>query len=149
MTDSDYLKLCLKLALKGKGNVEPNPLVGAVLVKNGSIISFGWHNKYGGPHAEINAINYAIQDLSGTILYCNLEPCCHTNKKTPPCVPTIIKQKIAKVVICTLDPNPNVNGKGVEQLRNAGIVVEIGLLNKEAIELNEKYFQQFSIKKNV
>jgi diaminohydroxyphosphoribosylaminopyrimidine deaminase/5-amino-6-(5-phosphoribosylamino)uracil reductase len=80
-----YIKLCFELALKGKGNVAPNPLVGAVIVKNGEIISKGYHKNYGGDHAEADAIKNAEQDLSGATLYCNLEPCCHTNKQTPPC----------------------------------------------------------------
>lgn len=154
-SDIKYLERCLELALKGKNNVEPNPLVGAVIVKDGKILSEGWHEYFGGPHAEANAINNANDNLAcrqtgleGSTLYCNLEPCSHTDKKTPPCVPLIIKNKISRVVICTLDPNPKVNGNGINQLRNAGIKVEVGLLEKEAKELNKKYFEQF-IKKNV
>lgn len=142
-TDKEYLELCLKLALNGRGLVEPNPMVGALIVKNESIIAKGWHEVFGGPHAEANTINNCGQDLSGSTLYCNLEPCCHTNKKTPPCAPLIIDKKIARVVLSTLDPNPNVNGKGINMLKNAGITVDIGLLEKEALELNKKYFQQF------
>ena len=142
-TDKEYLELCLELALKGKGLVEPNPMVGAVIVKNDSIIAKGWHEVFGGPHAEANAINNCGKDLSGSTLYCNLEPCCHSNKKTPPCVPLIIKNNITKVVISNLDPNPHVNGKGINMLKNAGIIVDIGLLEKDALELNKKYFQQF------
>ncbi|MDH7605369.1 MAG: riboflavin biosynthesis protein RibD, partial [Melioribacter sp.] len=88
------------------------------------------------------------EELEGSTLYCNLEPCSHTDKKTPPCVPLIIKNKISRVVICTLDPNPKVNGNGVKQLQEAGIIVDIGVLENEARELNKKYFEQF-IKKNV
>ena len=146
--DKKYLELCLELALKGKNKVEPNPLVGAVIVKDGKILSEGWHEYFGGPHAEANAIKNAKDELEGSTLYCNLEPCSHTDKKTPPCVPLIIKNKISRVVICTLDPNPKVNGNGVKQLREAGIIVDIGLLENEARELNKKYFEQF-IKKNV
>jgi len=146
--DKKYLELCLELALKGKNKVEPNPLVGAVIVKDGKILSEGWHEYFGGPHAEANAIKNAKDELEGSTLYCNLEPCSHTDKKTPPCVPLIIKNKISRVVICTLDPNPKVNGNGVKQLREAGIIVDIGLLENEARELNKKYFEQF-IEKNV
>jgi len=146
--DKKYLELCLELALKGKNKVEPNPLVGAVIVKDGKILSEGWHEYFGGPHAEANAIKNAKDELERSTLYCNLEPCSHTDKKTPPCVPLIIKNKISRVVICTLDPNPKVNGNGVKQLREAGIIVDIGLLENEARELNKKYFEQF-IEKNV
>ncbi|MEG8988904.1 bifunctional diaminohydroxyphosphoribosylaminopyrimidine deaminase/5-amino-6-(5-phosphoribosylamino)uracil reductase RibD [Ignavibacteria bacterium 4148-Me] len=146
--DKKYLEHCLELALKGKNKVEPNPLVGAVIVKDGKILSEGWHEYFGGPHAEANAIKNAKEELEGSTLYCNLEPCSHTDKKTPPCVPLIIKNKISRVVICTLDPNPKVNGNGVKQLQEAGIIVDIGVLENEARELNKKYFEQF-IKKNV
>lgn len=147
-SDIKYLERCLELALKGKNKVEPNPLVGAVIVKDGKVLSEGWHEYFGGPHAEANAINNAKENLEGGTLYCNLEPCSHTDKKTPPCVPLIIKNKISKVVICTLDPNPKVNGNGVKQLRDAGIVVDVGLLENEARELNKIYFEQFA-KSNV
>ncbi len=146
--DIKYLKLCLELAKNGKNKVEPNPLVGAVIVKNNKIISQGWHEYFGGLHAEANAIKNSKENLEGSTLYCNLEPCCHTDKKTPPCVPLIINSKISRVVICTLDPNPKVNGNGVKQLKDAGIEVTTGLLEDEAKELNKKYFEQFD-KKNV
>lgn len=146
--DIKYLKLCLELATKGKGKVEPNPMVGAVIVKNNKIISQGWHEYFGGLHAEANAIKKANETLEGTTLYCNLEPCSHIDKKTPPCVPLIIKSKISRVVICTLDPNPKVNGNGIKQLKAAGIEVQVGLLEKEAKELNKIYFEQFN-QKNV
>ncbi|MCX7797801.1 MAG: bifunctional diaminohydroxyphosphoribosylaminopyrimidine deaminase/5-amino-6-(5-phosphoribosylamino)uracil reductase RibD [Melioribacter sp.] len=141
--DIKYLKRCLELAIKGKGKVEPNPMVGALIVKDNNIISEGWHEFFGGPHAEVNAIKNSNENLEGSTLYCNLEPCSHTNKKTPPCVPLIIQNKISRVVICTLDPNPMVNGNGVKQLKDAGIKVDIGLLEEEAIELNKTYFSQF------
>lgn len=136
-----YIRYCFELAKKGGGKVSPNPLVGAILIKNGKVIGKGWHKKIGEPHAEVNAVKDAKDDVSGSTLYCNLEPCCHTNKKTPPCVPFIIKNKIKKVVISNIDPNPEVNGKGVQQLRNAGIEVITGILEDEGNELNKFYFK--------
>ena len=137
----EYISQCFKVARKGLGHVSPNPLVGALLVKNGKIISRGYHKKYGAEHAEVNAIKNATENVAGATLYCNLEPCCHTNKQTPPCVPLIVKSKIKKVVISNLDPNKEVNGKGVKQLRNAGIEVLTGILEKEGIDLNKFYFK--------
>ena len=122
-----YIKRCFNLALKGRGWVSPNPMVGAVIVKNGKAISEGWHKKYGQAHAEVMALQKAKQDVSGSTLYVNLEPCCHTNKNTPPCVPLIISKKIKCVVISNEDPNPQISGKGVKQLRDAGIEVITGI----------------------
>ncbi|MFA3782726.1 bifunctional diaminohydroxyphosphoribosylaminopyrimidine deaminase/5-amino-6-(5-phosphoribosylamino)uracil reductase RibD [Melioribacteraceae bacterium 4301-Me] len=136
-----YIKKCFELAKKGEGYVSPNPLVGAVIVKNGKIISEGWHEKYGFLHAEASAIYNAKEDLTGSTLYCNLEPCCHTNKKTPPCVPLIIKSGIKRVVISNIDPNPEVNGKGIEQLRATGIEVEVGVSEEEGKFLNKFFFK--------
>ena len=130
---------CFELA--SKGLVSPNPLVGAVLVKNGKVIGEGYHKKYGGAHAEVNAIKNAGKDVVGSTLYCNLEPCCHTNKQTPPCVPLIIQSKIKRVVVSNLDPNKDVDGKGVKQLKAAGIEVITGILEKEGSELNRFYFK--------
>jgi len=138
---SKYIRSCFKLAQKGKGNVSPNPFVGAVLVKNGKVIGRSYHKKYGAAHAEVNAIKNATENIAGSTLYCNLEPCCHTNKQTPPCVPLIIRKKIKKVVISNLDPNKDVNGKGVKQLREAGIEVITGILEDEGKELNKFYFK--------
>lgn len=139
-----YMRKCFELALKGKGNVFPNPLVGAVIVKHGKIISEGYHKKYGSDHAEADAIKNAGQNLSGATLYCNLEPCCHTNKQTPPCVPLIIESGINTVVISNTDPNPLVAGKGIEQLVNAGVEVITGILEDEGRILNQEYFLKFS-----
>lgn len=136
-----YIRACFNLAQKGRGNVSPNPLVGALLVKNGKIIARGYHKKFGDAHAEVNAINNSKTDVSGATLYCNLEPCCHTNKQTPPCVPLIIKKKIKRVVISNLDPNTEVNGRGVKQLRDAGIEVITGILEHEGKDLNKFYFK--------
>ncbi|MBL1212430.1 MAG: bifunctional diaminohydroxyphosphoribosylaminopyrimidine deaminase/5-amino-6-(5-phosphoribosylamino)uracil reductase RibD [Ignavibacteriae bacterium] len=135
-----YIRRCFTLAKKGYGKVNPNPYVGCVIVKNGKIIAEGWHHYFGGPHAEPNAISKAKQSLKGATLYCNLEPCCHTDKKTPPCTPLVISSGITKVVISTLDPNPKVAGKGVKQLRAAGIEVVTGVLEEEGNELNKFFF---------
>ncbi len=140
-TKESYISRCMKLASKGRGNVSPNPLVGAVIVKNGKVIGEGYHKKYGDAHAEVNAIKNAVQNVEGSTLYCNLEPCCHTNKQTLPCVPLIIKKKIKRVVICNIDPNKNVNGKGISILRDAGIEVVTGILEEDGKEFNKFYFK--------
>ncbi len=139
-----YMKRVFDLAKMGIGKVSPNPLVAAILVKNGKIIGEGYHQEYGGPHAEVHAINHATESPAGSTLYCNLEPCCHLNKQTPPCVPIIISQEIKKVVISNPDPNPDVNGKGIQQLKEAGIEVETGVLEKEGKELNRFFFKYIS-----
>lgn len=124
-----YMKRALELAKKGMGFVNPNPMVGAVLVRNGDIISEGYHESFGGPHAEVNAIGDLV-NLEDCTLYVTLEPCCHYGK-TPPCTELIIKSGIKKVVVSTLDPNPLVAGKGVRMLKEAGVDVEVGLLEEE------------------
>lgn len=136
-----FINESIKLARRGIGSVSPNPLVGAVLLKNGKVIGKGYHKKYGGNHAEVEAINNAKENVTGSTLYCNLEPCCHDKKQTPPCVPLIIKKRIKRVVISNLDPNPDVNGKGVKKLREAGIEVITGILEDEGKELNKFYFK--------
>jgi diaminohydroxyphosphoribosylaminopyrimidine deaminase / 5-amino-6-(5-phosphoribosylamino)uracil reductase len=141
MNDKDYINLAFKLAKKGKGLVSPNPLVGAILVKNGKVIGKGFHKKYGSEHAEVNAINNSKKNIAGSTIYCNLEPCCHHKKQTPPCVPLIIKKKIKRVVISNIDPNKEVIGNGVKQLRNSGIEVTLGVLEREGKELNKFYFK--------
>jgi len=139
--DEVYLKRCLELAAKGTGTVTPNPLVGAVIVKNGKVIGEGYHKKHGEAHAEVDALNNSRGDAKRATLYCNLEPCCHTKKQTPPCVPLIINKGISRVVISNPDPNPEVNGEGIKQLRYAGIEVIIDLLKEEGKELNKFYFK--------
>jgi diaminohydroxyphosphoribosylaminopyrimidine deaminase/5-amino-6-(5-phosphoribosylamino)uracil reductase len=136
-----YIKRCFDLAKRGLGTVSPNPLVGSVIVKDNVILGEGFHEVYGGAHAEPSAIANAIEDLSGATLYCNLEPCCHTNKQTPPCVNKIIKNKITRVVISNLDPNPFVSGNGVKILEDAGIEVVVGILEEQGRELNEAFFK--------
>jgi len=133
-----YLKRALSLAAKGKGLVSPNPLVGAVLVKNSRIIGEGYHRYFGGDHAEIDALKNSTESPNGSTLYINLEPCCHFGK-TPPCTEALIKNRIKKVVAAMTDPNLAVSGKGFEQLRKAGIETTIGLLEKESREINQPY----------
>lgn len=131
------MKRALDLAQQGYGLVNPNPLVGAVIVKNGKIIGEGYHEYFGGPHAEINALKN-IKNAIGATLYVTLEPCNHFGK-TPPCTDRIIQEKISRVVIGLRDPNPMVNGKGVRKLRKEGIHVETGILKQEITKLNEVY----------
>ncbi len=130
----------LNLARKGKGLTSPNPMVGAVIVKNNKIISQGWHRRCGGNHAEVIALKEAGLKAQGATLYVNLEPCCHTGK-TPPCVDAVIKSKIKKVVIGMKDPNPLTNGKSIAKLRRAGILTQIGVLQKESEQLNEAFIK--------
>lgn len=143
-THQKFMRKALELAKKGSGQVNPNPMVGAVIVKNGKIIGKGYHECFGGPHAEINAINNASTDVLGSTLYVTLEPCSHFGK-TPPCTQSIIKNGIKEVVIGLTDPNPLVNGKGIKMLKSAGIQVIDGILEKEAKSLNAlflKYIQR-------
>ncbi len=142
-----YISRCLELAAKGKGLVEPNPMVGCVIVHNEKIIAEGYHHQFGGPHAEIVAIN-KISDKSlipQSTLYVSLEPCSHFGK-TPPCADRIISEGFKKVVICNLDPNPLVAGNGIKKLIDAGIEVKSKVLEDEGFELNKKFFT-FFIKK--
>ncbi|MEG0068193.1 bifunctional diaminohydroxyphosphoribosylaminopyrimidine deaminase/5-amino-6-(5-phosphoribosylamino)uracil reductase RibD [Cetobacterium sp.] len=134
-----YMRLALEEAKKGIGAVNPNPLVGAVVVKDNTILAKGYHQKFGGPHAEVNAIKDA-GNVEGSTIYVTLEPCSHFGK-TPPCTQLIINSKIKKCVIATLDPNPLVSGRGVQQLKDAGIEVVVGVLKKEAQHLNKVFFK--------
>ncbi len=137
-----YMRRCFELARQGMGQVSPNPMVGAVIVKNGKIIAEGFHQKHGDPHAEANAFLNAKEDVAGATLYVNLEPCCHTKKLTPPCAPQIIAKKIAHVVVSNVDPNPQVSGLGLDLLRTSGIQVTTGVLEDEGAELNEIFFHR-------
>lgn len=140
-TEEKYMYRCLQLASYGSGFVAPNPMVGAVLVCNDEIIGEGFHQRYGEPHAEPNAINSVKNPdlLKNSTLYVSLEPCSHFGK-TPPCANLIVASQIPRVVIGTLDPNPKVAGKGVELMRNAGIEVVVGVLEKECRILNKRFF---------
>jgi diaminohydroxyphosphoribosylaminopyrimidine deaminase/5-amino-6-(5-phosphoribosylamino)uracil reductase len=145
MNDQYYLKRCIVLAAKGLGNTAPNPLVGSVIVYNDSIIGEGYHERYGRPHAEVNAINQVANKnlLSQSTLYVNLEPCSHYGK-TPPCANLIIDSGIPRVVIGSADPFPEVSGKGIALLKSAGIEVIVGVLEKECLELNKRFYQFYT-----
>ena len=139
MTDRDYMERAIALARKGLGRTNPNPLVGAVIVKDGRIIGEGWHDHCGGPHAERSAIASLTESAEGSTLYVTLEPCCHWGR-TPPCTDAILEQKIGRVVIGSRDPNPKVSGKGAALLRSAGVQVEEDFLRKECDSLNPVFF---------
>ncbi len=132
------MKRALRLARRGMGRVSPNPMVGAVIVRAGRIIAEGWHRKFGADHAEIDALKQVGGSVRGATIYVTLEPCCHWGK-TPPCVDTLTEQGIKRVVIGTLDPNPLVNGKGAQILRDHGIEVSVGAMEQAARGLNEIY----------
>ena len=140
-THANFMQRCLELALLGMGDVAPNPMVGCVVVRDGIIIGEGYHQKIGGPHAEVNAIRSVKNKelLSQSVLYVSLEPCTHFGK-TPPCTNLIIENRIPKVVIGTVDPFIKVAGKGIEHMQNAGIEVVVGILEKECRELNRRLF---------
>jgi len=144
--DKKFMQLAFKLAQKGSGTTSPNPLVGAVIVKNSKIISTGYHKMAGTAHAEINAINAAREIPPDAKMYVTLEPCSFYGK-TPPCVEAIIKHKFSEVIISSLDPNPKVNGKGVEILKKAGIIVKTGLFEEKARQQNEIFFKQIKLKR--
>ncbi len=136
-----FMKRCVQLAKLGKGQVAPNPLVGAVIVHQGKVIGEGYHQKYGENHAEVNAVN-SVQDktlLAESTIYVSLEPCAHTGK-TPPCANLLVKHKFKKVVIGSRDSHSKVNGKGIQILIDAGIEVQTGVLEKECLELNKHFF---------
>jgi diaminohydroxyphosphoribosylaminopyrimidine deaminase/5-amino-6-(5-phosphoribosylamino)uracil reductase len=139
-TDTILMKRALDLARKGAGLVSPNPMVGAVLVNDGRVVGEGYHRYDRLKHAESYAIEMAGELARGATLYCSLEPCCH-HGRTPPCTDTLIEAKIARAIIAVKDPDPRVNGRGVEQLRRAGIEVEVGLLEDRALRINESYFK--------
>ena len=142
--DVFYMKRALELSLKGIGKTNPNPLVGAVIVKDGRIIGEGYHEYFGGPHAEVNAIRNAWEDVEGATIYVTLEPCSHYGK-TPPCADLLVEKKFKKVVVSMIDPNPKVAGRGVSILRQNNIEVVTGVLEEEARKTNEiflKYIQE-------
>lgn len=136
--DRTYMQRALSLAARGRGRTSPNPMVGAVLTQQGAIIGEGYHAWAGGDHAEVAALRAAT--ARGAVCYVTLEPCTHYGK-TPPCTETLIEAGIAKVVIATYDPNPLVAGRGVQRLREAGVSVQVGVLEEEAVRLNEAYFR--------
>lgn len=143
-----YMRRAIDLANLGLGAVSPNPLVGCVIVHDNQIIGEGYHQKYGEPHAEVNAIHSVknLEKLSESIVYVTLEPCSHFGK-TPPCADLLVYHQVKKVVIALLDPNPNVNGKGIAKLQNAGIEVITGILAKEAQFQNRRFLTNIQKKR--
>ena len=145
MTDQEYMLRAIQLAKKGEGWANPNPMVGAVIVKDGRIIGEGYHKKCGELHAERNAIASLTESAEGATIYVTLEPCCHYGK-TPPCTEAIIEQKIKKVVIGSRDPNPKVAGKGAQILRESGITVVQDFMREECDRLNPVFFHYITTK---
>jgi diaminohydroxyphosphoribosylaminopyrimidine deaminase/5-amino-6-(5-phosphoribosylamino)uracil reductase len=139
-SDVQWMRRATRLAMNGRGRVEPNPMVGCVIVKDSGVIGEGFHEVFGGPHAEPNALSNCIESPAGATLYTTLEPCCHTGKKTPPCVPRLIEAKVARVVIGSLDPHPLVDGRGAAQLRAARIEVTTPVLEPQCKQLLAPYF---------
>lgn len=137
-TDEQYMRRALELAARARGRTSPNPMVGCVAVSNGRVLAEAYHAQAGAPHAEIAAIDAAREPVAGATLYVTLEPCNHTGR-TPPCTERIIAERPARVVVAMEDPNPLVSGKGVAALREAGIAVDVGVLESEARRLNEAY----------
>ena len=147
--DLYFLDRALALAAKGEGQVRPNPLVGAVVVKNGNIVGQGFHRYEGIKHAEVLALEEAGDRARGATVYINLEPCCHRGggKRTPPCSDALIAAQVKRVVCCTADPNPRVDGRGFAALREAGIAVTVGPRTSAARILNAEYLR-FTITSN-
>jgi diaminohydroxyphosphoribosylaminopyrimidine deaminase/5-amino-6-(5-phosphoribosylamino)uracil reductase len=138
--ERDWMRQALALAARGRGFVEPNPMVGCVIVRAGRIIGQGYHQRFGQAHAEPNALASCTEDPRGATAIVTLEPCCHTNKKTPPCVPALVAAGVARVVVGHTDPNPLVSGGGIAQLRAAGIEVMSDVLADECRQLNAPFF---------
>src|SRR5262245_52454147 len=138
-----WMRRALELAERGRGAVEPNPLVGAVLVRDGALVGEGWHQRYGGPHAEVHALAAAGPAARGATLHVTLEPCCHPGK-TPPCTDAVLAAGVARVVAAMSDPFPRVAGGGLARLRAAGLEVEVGLCEAEACRLNAPYLKLLS-----
>lgn len=135
------MRRALELAKKGQGKVSPNPMVGAVLVKNGKIIAEGYHEYFGGPHAEVNALKKMTKSqIRGSILYVTLEPCCFFGK-TPPCTNFLLSKGVKNIVVAMRDPNPLVAGKGILELKKAGVDVRVGVLEEEAKSLNRVFIK--------
>lgn len=146
MDDERYLRQALSLAERGVGWTSPNPLVGAVIVKDGRVIGEGWHVRCGELHAERHALTRCTEDPRGATMYVNLEPCCHQGRQ-PPCVDAIIEAGIARVVLGARDPNPSVAGQGIARIRRAGIQVTEGCLAEECRQINEVFFHYIQTKR--
>ncbi|HWR96080.1 MAG TPA: bifunctional diaminohydroxyphosphoribosylaminopyrimidine deaminase/5-amino-6-(5-phosphoribosylamino)uracil reductase RibD [Arenimonas sp.] len=140
MEHADYMRQAMRLALQAKGRTWPNPMVGCVIVKDGNVIAEGLHRQAGEAHAELDAINNAIAPVRGATAYVNLEPCCHLDKRTPPCAQRLIAEGIKTVVIANVDPHPAVSGGGIALLREAGVEVITGVLAEPGEQLNEVFF---------
>src|SRR6056297_223853 len=140
MDDQFYMRIALDLAENGRGYTSPNPMVGAVAVKDGTIIGKGWHEVLGGPHAEVNALDHAGEKAAGATLYVTLEPCHHYGR-TPPCTERILAAGIRRVVIAAADPNPKVTGGGADYLKSQGLDITIGVCEEAALEQNEAFFK--------
>jgi diaminohydroxyphosphoribosylaminopyrimidine deaminase/5-amino-6-(5-phosphoribosylamino)uracil reductase len=143
LLDEKYMRQALRLARRGLGRTSPNPMVGAVIVRGDRIIGQGYHRYFGGDHAEVDAIKHASEDVSGATMYVTLEPCTHYGK-TPPCVDAIVRAKIGRVVIGTLDPFPEMQGKSLEILKRHGIDTTVGVLEDDCRALNEVYLKYMS-----
>ncbi len=145
MSDQDhvYMKTALRLAAKGRGRTSPNPMVGAVVVAGGEIVGRGYHEQVGGPHAEVNALREAGEKAVGATLYVTLEPCNHYGR-TPPCTMAVAESGVSRVVVGMADPNPHVAGGGTEALRERGIAVEVGVLERECRLLNQAFIKHSS-----
>ena len=139
-TDRKFMEYALTLASRARGRTSPNPMVGAVIVREGEIVGKGYHQKAGEAHAEIHALNQAKELTEGTTMYVTLEPCCHWGR-TPPCTESVIRAKIADVFVAMKDPNPQVAGNGIRQLEEAGIRVQVGLCEAESRQLNEVFIK--------
>ncbi len=146
MTDETYMRRAIVLAERGAGWTTPNPMVGAVIVKDGRIIGEGWHRRYGEAHAERNALQSCTESPAGAVLYVTLEPCCHHGKQ-PPCTDAILEAGIRRVAVGSGDPNPLVAGKGVEILRAGGVTVDTGVLKEECDALNPVFFHFIQTKR--
>ena len=141
-----FMSECLLLAELGKGQVSPNPLVGAVLVRDGRVVARGYHQRCGGPHAEMNCLAHYTGDVRSATMYVSLEPCSH-HGKTPPCADMLSGSGLRHVVVGMKDPNPLVSGRGIERLRNAGVEVTVGVLEREARELNRVFVTHIRAKR--
>lgn len=138
-TDERFMARAIDLARLGRGRTSPNPPVGAVVVLSGEIVGEGWHRKAGTPHAEVHALSQAGPRARGASLYVTLEPCCHGNKRTPPCVDAVLASGVSRVVVSAVDPNPRVRGRGITRLRRAGVEVAVGVLEEEGRGVIREY----------
>ena len=144
--DIRHMRHALELAAGGTGWVSPNPLVGCVIVRNGEAVGQGYHQRFGGPHAEVHALREAGNRAQGAVLYVTLEPCCHTGK-TPPCVDAILRARVGRVVVAMRDPNPRVDGGGLSRLESAGLEVTVGVCEAEAQRLNEAFVKYITTRR--